>query len=409
MLSGLKRRIPDENVWRIYATIFALGVAYGTALSVLALHLDDRGFDKTAIGALAAWFAAGIVAFSLPVGALIRRLSAKGVLVASLIGYAIAVGVFPLLSDYPSVALARFFDGGFSVGVWVSSETILLSRAPNRQKAFVTSLYAVSLAVGYVAGPLLARGLSSVLPLSTNFFVAALLALLAALFVAARLERDPALPLPEADTKSTEDSGSFRHVAWKIKTSCLATFTYGYFQSSVVLFLPLFLIADKGLLKEQTIVIPAFFAGGMLLFSNIAGRVGDRIGHLLVMRILSLVGLSMVLGFVLLDSYIAMCLAVFVAGASLASISPVSLALQGVVCPRQDLARATSVYNVFYAAGMLIGPPISSFIFQTQSGAAMLYHLALLWLAFALFTVWFRADDPQRQAVRAAAPANLRA
>ncbi len=43
VLSGLKWRIPDGNVWRVYVTTFALGVAYGTALSVLALRLDARG------------------------------------------------------------------------------------------------------------------------------------------------------------------------------------------------------------------------------------------------------------------------------------------------------------------------------------------------------------------------------
>jgi MFS family permease len=183
-------------------------------------------------------------------------------------------------------------------------------------------------------------------------------------------------------------------VLWRIKTSCFATFTYGYFQSSVVLFLPLFLIADKHIAKEQTIVIPAFFAGGMLLFSNVAGRFGDRLGHLKVMRALALVGLCMILGFVLLDTYAAMCAAVFVAGATLASISPVSLALQGVVCEKRDFSRATSIYNAFYAAGMLIGPPVSSLLFQRLGGGAMLVHLAGLWLAFVLFTVAFAADDP---------------
>ena len=47
---------------------------------------------------------------------------------------------------------------------------------------------------------------------------------------------------------------------WAHKTSCLATFAYGYFQASVVLFLPLFLIEAKDVPKEQTILITAFFA-----------------------------------------------------------------------------------------------------------------------------------------------------
>ena len=32
----------------------------------------------------------------------------------------------------------------------------------------------------------------------------------------------------------------------------------------------------------------------------------------------------------------------------------------------------TSIYNVFYAAGMLLGPPISSILFDEHGGAAVL-------------------------------------
>ncbi len=388
----MTKSIKDPNIWRIYATTFALGLAYGVALSLIAIFLDARGFDKTAIGTLAAWFASGIVLFSLPMGVLIRRFSAKTMLLVSLCGYACAVAAFAFADSYAAVAAIRFCDGAFSVGVWVSSETILLSRAERGDKAFVTSLYAIALAVGYVVGPLAARVLAACAPLSAAFVVAGAIAGAAALFVALRLDQDVPPPKPSGSESAPESSG--RAVLWRIKTSCFATFAYGYFQSSVVLFLPLFLIAEKHIEKEQTIVIPAFFAGGMLLFSNVAGRFGDRLGHLKVMRGLAVVGLCMILGFVLLDAYAAMCGAVFVAGATLASISPVSLALQGVVCEKRDFSRATSIYNAFYAAGMLIGPPISSLLFQKLGGATMLIHLAGLWLAFVLFTLAFAGDDP---------------
>jgi hypothetical protein len=53
---------------------------------------------------------------------------------------------------------------------------------------------------------------------------------------------------------------------------------------------------------------------------------------------------------------------------------------------------------VFYAAGMLLGPPISSVVFRHLGGAAMLYHLAALWLAFVVFATLFAADDPAHTA-----------
>jgi predicted MFS family arabinose efflux permease len=80
-------RIRDRNIWLVYATIFLLGVAYGSSLSVTPLQLDHVHFSKRAIGGLAALFASGIVAGSLPSGALVRKLSAKVTLLGCLAVY----------------------------------------------------------------------------------------------------------------------------------------------------------------------------------------------------------------------------------------------------------------------------------------------------------------------------------
>jgi MFS family permease len=146
----------------------------------------------------------------------------------------------------------------------------------------------------------------------------------------------------------------------------------------------------------------------MLLFSNLAGRYGDRHGHLLVMRLLGVIGTTMVVGFIFLHSYVLMALAVFIAGASLAAISPVSLALQGVVTAPADYSRSNSVYNAFYAAGMLLGPKVSSVLFASYGGGVMLAHLASLWTAFVIFTVVFASDDPAATGARASVVAEDR-
>jgi len=389
------QRIPDPNVWRIYGITLALGMAYGTAISVIGRFLTTHGVSKLAIGELAAWFAAGIVAFSLPMGPLVRRFSAKYMLAISLAGYAAAVLLFPFTHTFWALAALRFFDGACSVGVWVSSESILLARSGKQNKAFITSLYAVAVACGYVGGPLLAYACTKVLPLQFAFVLAAVIAICTSIYVLRCLSPDVRGQLHEDHPMaSIAKSSSALGLLWRIKTSCFGTFAYGYFQASVVLFLPLYLMERKGISESQTIVIPAYFAAGMLLFSNYAGRLGDRYGHLLLMRILGAIGMTMVLGFVYLDAYPAMCAAVFVAGASLASISPVSLALQGVVAHPLEYERSTSIYNAFYAAGMLLGPFISSYLFEKRGGEAMLFSLALLWTLFVLFASAFRKDDP---------------
>jgi MFS family permease len=397
-------RIGDRNIHVVYAATLLLCTGYGLAISLTSLHLDAQHFSREDIGGLAAWFALGIAALSIPVGALIRRFSARAVLVGALVGYGLSVTAFPHLTSYQAIAAARIADGAFSVGVWVASETILLSRAEAHHKAFVTSLYAVTVALGYVLGPLVARGVVSVADPRLAFAAAGVLSLCAAAVVATRLDDDVPETHPHDDA-SCPGAGPTPSaaLAWRIKVSCFGTFAYGYFQSSVVLFLPLFLVASKGIARAQTILIPAYFGAGMLIFSNAFGRLGDRVGHLRVMRALAVVGGAMTASFVLLDRFAFMAAAVFVAGASLASISPLSLALQGVVTAPKDYSRANGIYNAFYAAGMLVGPPVSSRLFARWSGAVMLWHLAALWGAFVLFTVLFARDDPAARAT--AAPA----
>ena len=398
------KRVEDPNVWRIYRATVGLSVAYGMALSLLAIFLDAKGFTKSDIGSLAFVFGLGIVALSLVMDRLIERFGAKELLVTCFFGYAATVTVFPFLDSFASVALVRFFDGAFSVGIWIGAETMLLSRAGERNKAFTMSLYAVAMGIGYASGPGAAWALTRVGPLAIGFIAAGVLSAAAGVYLMFRLEPDKATrqvvsleQLDEATVTEPRRRLKRGEVLWQIKNSCFATFTYGYFQASVVLFLPLYLMQSKGITEGQTIWIPAFFALGMLLFTNPAGLLGDRIGHLRTMRGLAIVGAMMVLGFVFLESYAAMGLAVLVAGATLASISPVSLALQGVSLRPEDYSRGTSIYNTFYALGMLFGPKISADIFEKHGGAMMLYHLVALWGGFILFSVIFYRDDPAAQ------------
>jgi MFS family permease len=412
----VRERIPDRNIWLIFIASLVLGLAYGDSIALTSLHLDAAGFTKTQIGTLAAWFAGGIVAMSLPAGALVRRFSAKRTLVACLTGYTIAVTLFPYQPTYARVAAIRFVDGVCSVGIWVSCETILLSRSSAKNKAFVTSLYAMAMAIGYAGGAGIARGLLALTTMPRAFVVAGALALAATALVATRL--DPDAPESAAsghgNAASTAAAGGEKEaapagprpsgwqLAWRIKTSCFGTFAYGYFQASVVLFLPLYLVEHKSVPRERTVYITAIFALGMLLCASQAGRLGDRYGHLLVMRVLAAVGSVMVLSFVFLDAWSYMVAAIFVAGATLASISPVSLALQGRISEPRDYARANAIYNAFYAAGMLLGPPISSALSDRFGGGAMLYHLAGLWAAFVVFTTVFAKDDPAARRALAA-------
>ena len=404
----------NANIRRIYLATLVLGIAYGISIALTSILLDAEGFTKTAIGSLASVFASGIILTSLPVGSIVRRVSARTTLLLAIVGYACAVTIFPWCKSFASLGVVRFVDGACSVGIWVSSETVLLAQSERDKKAHVTSVYAIAMASGYVIGPLIARMVAKHWPMWVAFAVSGVLAAISLAVVAGLAsnahrppEEDGANVSKKTDTcpirqssvekDSHEMPSPWGRVLWRIKAPCFATYSYGYFQASVVIFLPLYLMHERGIPESDTILVTAFFAAGMLLFTNIAGRIGDRVGHLAVMRVLATIGLCMVLSFVFLPTFAWMCAAVFVAGATLASLSPLSIALQGLQLEPKDYSRGNSIYNAFYAGGMLVGPPISSVIFDAYKGAPMLYHLAALWALFVIFTIVYANDDPARK------------
>ena len=87
-------RIRDRNIWLIYAATVLLTIAYGVAVAVLAVFLKGRGYTKPDIGELATVFASGIVIFALPMGKVIKRVSARTTLTVSLLGYAVVIAAF---------------------------------------------------------------------------------------------------------------------------------------------------------------------------------------------------------------------------------------------------------------------------------------------------------------------------
>ncbi len=399
--SWIARVFADRTIALVYLTILFLGISYGLALSIAGIFLKNRGFDEPQIGWLVTFFAAGIGALAVPSGSLLSRFGPKRVLICSLLGYGAAAALFPLMQSWWGFGAVRFFDGAFSVGVWVSSETILLARAPKAEKAFFMSIYAIALAAGYVIGPIVNSVLVLVAPKTTAFFAAGAVALVAATVVALLLDAVRSNEAASGEAlggdgapEAAPELGTWE-VLRKIRAACFATFSYGYFQASVAMFLPLYLIGN-GMTEEETILIPAFFAGGMLSSVVVAGKLADKHGHLFIMRALGAVGTAAILSFVLTHNEFVVYALVLIAGASLAALSPVSLGLQGLVLSPRDLKRGGGLYNAAYGLGMLIGPPVSGTLFKAMSGDAMVLHFAGLWGAFVVATVLWRGDDPRR-------------
>jgi len=395
LFASLRARLPDRNLWVVYRTMIVLSTAYGIALAVMPMVLQHRGLGADVIGELASFFALGLVLFAAPSGAVIRRFSARWTLAVSIVGYGVMIGIIPLLASYTSLAIDRFVDGLFSMGAWMSGETLVLWRAPKQDKALATSLSASFTMGGYPIGAAISFGISSWLSPELRFVLAGAIACIAAVVCATGLDPDPKIEHEEPTSDAPTRSGSILDLAWRIKTSCAATFASGFFQSSGALFIPRFLVDERHVPEEQASVVVGLVGLGMLLFASPAGRLGDRIGHLRVMRMLAITGMCGMLAFLALDSFAAMCVVIVIAGGAITAMPPLSLALQGVIAKPDEYTRTNSIFNVFFASGLVVGPFLTGRVFHAFGGSAILWLFAGLWAVFIVLSAVFRRDDPK--------------
>lgn len=399
-LASLRARLPDRNLWVVYRTMIVLSTAYGIALAVMPMVLEHRHLGPDVVGELASFFALGLVLFAAPSGAVIRRFSARWTLAVAIVGYGVMIGIIPLLGSYTSLAVDRFVDGLFSMGAWMSGETLVLWRAPRADKALATSLSASFTMSGYPIGAAISLGISGWLSPEHRFVLAGAIACAAAVVAATGLDPDPVLPPHEVEQGSGAGAGPTTRtgtlaLAWRIKTSCAATFASGFFQSSGALFIPRLLVDERHVPEEHASVVVGLVGLGMLLFASPAGRLGDRIGHLAVMRLLALAGLLGMLAFFVLDSFAAMCVVILIAGGAITSMPPLSLALQGVIAQPDEYTRTNSIFNVFFASGLVVGPFLTGRVFHAHGGTGMLVLFASLWAVFVALSLVFRKDDPR--------------
>lgn len=409
------RELRDSNIRTAYLVCGMTGTAYGMVTAVVAVYLNKvRMIDELTIGSLAMFFSLGIAALSVPMGLLVRRLSPRTMLAAGLVGYAAATAIFPFLPSFVGLATARCLDGAFSVGVWVSLETILLMRTTSQRRGLITSLYTIAMATGYGVGSVIGWIVMLAFPMPNVFVAAGLFAAVAAIIAFVFLEREihpvpgsghheeaPACPPEghaEAPAQPAGRAGTLE-LYWKIKTACIPTFCYGYFQASLVLFLPLFLIEARAVPKEDTSLLVGCFAVGMAASVVFVGRFGDRFGHLKTVRTLAALGVVLTALLVALPSYGLVALVVLLAGGSLAPIWPLSLALQSLIVEPRDYSRSNALLNGSYGLGTLAGPLVSGYVFKHHGGEAMFLHIAALWAVALVATIAFRGDDPSFRAI----------
>jgi len=250
------------------AAISVFGLALTMAYPLLGLLLERMGASGTAIG-LNTTAASLMMVIAAP---LMPRILARVGLGTLMIGSGLTLAVimisYPLFPDYWFWMALRAMYGFCGTAIFFASEYWIVAKAPEGKRGRVVAVYAVSLSVSFMLGPLIvsATGVDGILPFAIGS--ALLLLGLAPIFWGLRdiPERDPTPPPPPLSTTRffvTDPSLLFGVVL------------FGIIEYGTVALLPVWGVRS-GFSEAEAAIIMASFAGGSLILQPLIGWAADR-------------------------------------------------------------------------------------------------------------------------------------
>ena len=334
----------------VIGTAFGVGVSIGAIVPLIALDLELRGYDAAAIGANAAMFPVGAVAFSFVVPRIIARLGLFAAIVVSITLSASGMLLFPLIDDYYAWCAIRFFIGCVGVIHWIASETWINLLARDASRSRVMAVYATVMAGGFVGGPLLLSltGIDGWLP-----FVAVAAASLCALI--------PVLLIRSAPPAMGEKlEFSLPQIMRAVPMVMAAALVAGFVDASLFALIPVHQVR-AGIDTQVAVLSLSVFMAGNLALQYPLGWIADhtsRRGAALGTAAVIVAGAA-AYPFLLSGLGAGFWAMMFVWGGVSWGMYTLGLALLGERFPSGQLAAANAAFVMVYEMGSIAGPVIS--------------------------------------------------
>lgn len=366
------------------AIYLSVGLSYlgvGLVAPLIAVVLGEHGENSFIVGLIGTTMFAAFTAASFPVGAATDRLGPKPVLFGGLVVYGAAILLFAFIKLTWLFFVVRAIEGMGAAAISVATETMISRLSKPNERARRMSYYALSVGIGWAAGPLTGTLLFEIRP-QLPFIACFGLCIIAALLVVSLIENVPA--------KAHQSETLFSVLSVRLVVPISAGALYGYMMSSLITLVPLYL--------NRELVVPKTAMGAIItavILGTIAsqvpiGRAADRFGK---RRSLLIAAVLLAVVFMLIPFHSDWRLFLVTgaaAGALAGCLYPVGLALIGEIVSKERLGAANSMFSLAFGLGSLIGPTISGLAMTHFGNPKLLFYLpALLSGAFALEIVAF--------------------
>jgi MFS family permease len=323
-------------------------ILYAALTPLLPEYADQYGLSKAGAGLLVAAYAAGALVGGLPGGVVAARLGGRTAAVIGLSTVASASVVFGLAGDPWTLGIARFVQGLGSVLSWAGALAWLVSAAPRGRRAEMLGTAMGVAIVGAMLGPVVGA-IADVAGAAPTFTGVALVALA----LAATALRLPGPAPTEADLPALLTAVRRRKLRTGLWLVALPSLLFG----TIAVLVPL----ELDSLGWGAVGIGALWlvaAAGEAVMSPFLGRLVDRRGQLLPIRVALAASLVVLLAFAWAGSALLLALLVVGAGLAFGALFTPGLAIVSEGAEEAGIAQALAfgAMNAAWAVGNLVGP-----------------------------------------------------
>ncbi|MGM3174169.1 MFS transporter [Dickeya lacustris] len=354
--------------------LLLLTVCLAVLNTLVPLWLNGRQLPVWQVGAVGSAYFSGNLLGTLIAGRLIRRygFNRSYYLAALLLG--IASGALALSTEIWIWGIWRFIAGIGCALIWVVVESALLCSGHERNRGQLLAAYMVAYYIGSVAGQLLLSvvptALSHVLPWVLTLVVMAVIPLLFARLVSPPPSSAPRTPLLRMLR--------YRSARLGIQ-GCVIS---GVILGSLYGLLPLYL-AHQGISDAHVGYWMALLIIAGILGQWPIGRLADRYGRLLVLRVLVFV---VILGalVMLIPGRSSMVPALLLLGGASFTLYPVAMSWACEHVASHELVAMNQALLLSYTLGSLCGPGLAAILMQAYSDRLLFVLISLVSLGYLL-------------------------
>ncbi|MBT5434523.1 MAG: MFS transporter [Rhodospirillaceae bacterium] len=374
-----------ENFRSLFAVITAMGVTsalYALTLPLFSTRLDAMGESETVIGINAAAQAIALLAIAPFFVGFLQRLGPAVLMLWMLAATLVFILLCPLYENAWYWLVLRLLLGASTGVMWIAGEAWINQAVDDKSRGRVLSLYGIAGAVGTMVGFALMYLIQYLEMADWTPFV-----IIAAMVAACMVAIVPAVPVapPFTGTQSQPMIGLFFVAPTPFLINLLVAVSFGSLASFMSVY-----GTDIGIPLDDTFLLLILLsAGGLMLYP--IGWLADRMDRrkLALIIMLILIVLFAIMGMALRDPVLrwpyAVCLGIGIMG-----LYTLGLSLLGARFRNADLGAATTVFQIMWNSGVVVGPFAIGFAMDMTGPSGLPWTIIVFFVVVAAITAMRR-------------------